>query len=201
MRYNKERVDKLLTMDKTPEVLDELIALNYGLLMKQLGKFYLHNDADALSYGYEALYNAINTFDGAKNSSLSTYATICIYNRLGSYVRTLNNCINTNTMSYETPVGEDDLVILDTLESPHTADAALLSQVGINNVRLAADRSIAEVTNPLHRAIVATWVESDYTETHSSIAARLNCTQSYVSQVIKKFKNVLKNKLEEIEND
>lgn len=197
MAYDKERVDYLLKQSKSEAVVEELIVLNYGLIGKQLYKFYMINDPEALSLAYEALYNAIITYDHNKNSAFSTYATVCIYNKLGSYVRSLNSNAVLDTTSYENPISESGKTLLDVLESPDTADGKLLSECGVEVILKYIVDYINDLRNPLHRIIVEQWVKSEFKLQHERIAKNLNCTQSYVSQVIKTFKNSLKKKLEE----
>jgi RNA polymerase sigma factor (sigma-70 family) len=197
MTYDRDRVEYLLGQEKTEEVVEELIVLNFGLMQTQLNKFYLYDDPDALSFAYESLYKAIMTYDKSTNHKFSTYATVCIYNRLGSYVRSLNSQIASNTVYYEEPVGDGSLTFLDTLESRDTADGKLIDDCGVSEVVAQLRDCIGELKNPLHYLIVNTWIESEFNLTHSKIAEELNCTQSYVSQTIKAFKNKLKKKLGE----
>lgn len=193
--YDKERVDALLGRIDGAGVVDELIGLNYGLIHSQLEKFHLVGDPDAISYGYEALYKAIITFDHSKDTRFSTYATVCIYNRLGSYVRALNTSIRLNTVSYE--VSTKDGPLIDLLHSSLTADSEVLSDCGIDVIRACIEECISLIPNELHRSIVNLWVDSDYTMTQVNIAKVLGCTQTYVSQVLKTFKHKLGGKLNE----
>jgi DNA-directed RNA polymerase specialized sigma subunit len=197
MRYDENRVKYLLGLDKTNDVIEELIVLNYGLMQKQIKKFGMYNDPDALSFAYESLYKAIITYNVENKHKFSTYATVCIYNRLGSYVRSIKTQIVLNTLSYESTVSEDGKTLLDTFESKSTADGELLSECGIQDVYEAIDYCIRSTTNPLHRMIVSIWVETDFKASYTSIAKAAGCTQSYVSQVIRIFKSTLKKKLGE----
>lgn len=176
---------------------NDLILKHKGLVYKQLHKFNLVDDPEAISQGYEALYNAIQSFDHESGHKFSTYATVCIYNRLGSYVRSLNTQILQNTMSYESPVGEDGMTILDTLESDKTADGRVLDECGVDIIRNALAECYLDINNELHALIVSIWMSSDFKASYTSIAQTADCTQSYVSQVIKTFKNKLKKKLGE----
>lgn len=194
MFKHKERIDQLFKQERTEEVVEELIKLNYGLLYKQLDKFYLTDDPDALSLGLEALYNSIMTFEPGK-SAFSTYATVCIYNRLGSHVRSLNTLINTNTVSYETPVGPDGTSIIDKLESPLTADEEVLAESGVEHIWQVFHVCLGELDNGLHKRIVSLWGESGFTVSQAVIAETVGCTQTYVSQILKKFRNILKERL------
>lgn len=197
MKYDKARVQLLLQRHLCEDTLNELISLNYGLMYKQLKRFHLLNDQDALSLSYEALFKAINTFDASKNFQFSTYGTVCIYNALGSYVRSIKN---TPDLTYYEATTDNGYSLLETLESEDKSDKPTLVRNGVDNIRIAVSASLLETTNPLHRAIVEAWTMSDFTLTHVKIADQEGCSQSYVSQVIKRFKRSIKNKLEEIES-
>ena len=191
-----DRSDELLLMDKSPEVVEELIKLNTGLIWEQLKKFGLVGDPEALSIGYEALYTSIMTFDASRSNKFSTYATVCIYNSLGSYVRSLNTVINKNTISYDVPVDDKGTVHLDSFESTLTADGRLLEEAGVEEIMQCVEQCIAEVNNKTQRNILKYWRDSMFKATHKEIAAKFNCSQSYVSQTINRFRCNLKNKLE-----
>lgn len=197
MRYDKERVEYLLTQEKTPEVVEELVIRNTGLLNKQLYKFCLTDDPDALSIGYEALYNAIMTFDNSKGHRFSTYATVCIYNALGSLVRSMKGQLVNSIISYDAPIDESGRTLEDTLVSFNTADGVTLAACGVDLIKKAVNDSMLQLTNDLHKEICSLWVDSGYTMTRAEIAKKLGCTHSYVSQIITKLKSNIKNKLGE----
>lgn len=190
------RSDELLLMDKSPEVVEELIKLNEGLIGKQLKKFGLVGDPEALSLGYEALYKAIMTFNTSRSNKFSTYATVCIYNKLGSYVRSINTAINKNTISYDAPVDDKGTTHLDRFESALTADRRLLEETGVKEIMQCVEQCIAEVNSKTQRNILEYWRESMFRATHREIASKLDCSQSYVSQTLNRFRSNLKNKLE-----
>lgn len=191
-RYDESAVAALLQQPKTKDVVDKLLVLNYGLMNKQLKKFYLLNDPDALSYAYEALYNAILTYNS--KSKFSTYASVCIYNKLGSYIRSIKRNEDTDLVYYQTPVGNK--CIMDYIPGGTTADAEILSECGSTLIEHTVKQLRGEVTNPIQGQILDCWIEHNYAIPHDEIANRMNCTQSYVSQVIKKFRIKLKSKLE-----
>ena len=190
------RSDELLLMDKSPEVVEELIKLNEGLIGKQLKKFGLIGDPEALSLGYEALYKAIMTFNTSRSNKFSTYATVCIYNKLGSYVRSINTAINKNTISYDAPIDDKGTTHLDRFESALTADGKLLEETGVKEIMQCVEQCIAEVNSKTQRNILEYWRESMFRATHREIASKLDCSQSYVSQTLNRFRSNLKNKLE-----
>ena len=190
------RSNELLLMDKSPDVVEELIKLNEGLIGKQLKKFGLIGDPEALSLGYEALYKAIMTFNTSRSNKFSTYATVCIYNKLGSYVRSINTAINKNTISYDAPIDDKGTTHLDRFESALTADGKLLEETGVKEIMQCVEQCIAEVNSKTQRNILEYWRESMFRATHREIASKLDCSQSYVSQTLNRFRSNLKNKLE-----
>lgn len=197
MANKARRIEYLLTQPKTEDVINELITLNYGLLKAQLFKFYLYDDPDALSFAYEALLKAINTFDGSKNNKFSTYATVCIYNRLGSYVRSLHNQ-KVEVVYYEDSVIEGGPTLLNVIDSGVRTDHGVLIKDHIVDVKTVVNLLIDGTSNALQRRIFVVWRDSEFKATHENIATIVGCTQSYVSQVIKKFSKKVKYKLEEL---
>lgn len=194
--YDKERVEYLLQQPKTEANINELIELNVGLVRKQLIKFGFQYDTDALCVGYEALYKAIITFKPSKGHKFSTYATVCIYNRLGSYLRSLNTEIIKCTVSYDAPLSED-LVLLDTLHSTLSADGQIVEESSISYIKETVAICLSTVTNTTKKSILELWIKSEFLMSHTDIAEALNYSQSYVSQVIRNFRKELKQKLEE----
>jgi RNA polymerase sigma factor (sigma-70 family) len=195
----RDRQLYLLNQPKTEEVINELILLNKGLLNKQLYKFYLLNDPDALSFAYEALYKAIITFKPESNNQFSTYATVCMYNRLGSYVRSLHKQ-ELEVVYYEESVLADGSTLQDVIDNGFRTDAPTLIFDGIVEALIVVDDLILTMRNPLQRCVATEWRESNFTATHETIAANIGCTQSYVSQIIKKLVAKAKHKLGELEN-
>lgn len=191
----QDRTEYLLLQPRSIEVADEILRLNYGLLDKQLNRFGLRNNHDAISFGYEAMYNAVMTYNG--KSKFSTYATVCIYNRLGSYIRTLKT--TEPVLSYDAPIGNDGDTFLDLLSSSETADKNIIMEEGIESIHSCITYCYNEIKNPLHKSIVDTWVGSEFKMSQASIAELNGCTQTYVSVVLGKFKSKLKKKLEEFE--
>ncbi len=190
------RSEELLLLEKTPLVVEELIKLNEGLVGKQLVKFGLIGDPEAISLGYEALYTAIMTFNTSKSNAFSTYATVCIYNKLGSYIRSLHTIIRKNTISYDALVDDKGTTHLDRFVSTMTADGKTLEDDSIQNIMECVDACINAVANETQKSILELWRESEFTATNREIAEKLNCSQSYVSQTLNRFRSNLKCKLE-----
>jgi DNA-directed RNA polymerase specialized sigma subunit len=194
--YDKTRSDYLMTLPLTNDVVTELIKLNGGLINKQLRKLGLLGDKDAEALGMEALYDAIRTFNSNKNSCLSTYASVCIFNRLGCYLRTASTKANSNVLSYDNTIDEEGNTFIDMFESPFTADDKVLQEAGVEyiNDKVAECYSKASLS---HKKILNEWIKSEFKALDREIAATLDCSQSYVNRVINDFRRVLKNKLKE----
>ena len=185
--HDSERSEYLLQQEKTPEVVNELVILNEGLVYMLLNKFKLQNDPDAISYAYEALFNAIKTFDYNKGNKFSSYAVVCIYNSLCYYLRTLKQI--------KEFVLED--TYLNLFRSNLSADKQVIENDNIAFINKKIVECYNSFKNPLHKKVIAMWIESDFTITQEEIAQELGFSQSYVSRIIKKFKD----KLEVMLND
>lgn len=188
----------LLSTDLTEDSIEEIIKLNEGLVWKQINRFGLLGDPEAESIGFEALFHAINSFDINKKSKFSTYATVCIYNRLGSYVRSLNTLIRVNTISYDTPVNDTGSTHLDTFVSDFDVEDYVLDNEKVIVILNSVDACLNEMTNETQYNIISLWRKSGFKATHREIATTLDCSQSYVSGTISKFRKKLKSKLKEV---
>lgn len=176
------------------------IARNVGLIFKQLKKFNLAKDPEAESIGYEALYNAILTYDQSKNVQFSTYASVCIYNALGSYVRTQNKQRQLEIISYNNiAYSEDgtDHEFVDFLSTPSDVEQDFMRKELHRIVREEFQKQYDMLTNEKHKVIITLWHNSDFEASMVSIAKQAGVSQPYVSQVINNFKFNLRKKLEE----
>jgi RNA polymerase sigma factor (sigma-70 family) len=175
------------------------IATNRGLIFKQLHKFGLATDHEAESIGYEALYNAATTFKPEMGYKFSTYATVCIYNALGSYVRTLLKQRQLVVVSYHAMIkdGEDGgIELVGLLACGHDVEQEYLQEELFQVVRAIFVEQLSQVTNEKHRNIICTWRASHFEMTTSDIAKNVGVSQSYVSQVLNNFKYSMRKRLE-----
>lgn len=180
--------------------IDDLIAENAGLVFLQLKKFKLVMDPEAESIGYEALHRAILTYDKSKNVRFSTYASVCIYNALGSYVRTLNKQRQLEVMSYNNVAYSDDGTeheFVDFMASPDTTEDNVLKAELCGVVHSLYRELYTELSNDTHRAILDCWRENEYDISMVAIAKAVGVSQPYVSHVIRGFKNRFKKRMEE----
>lgn len=178
---------------------DDIIAKNKGLVFKQLHKFGLAKDHEAESLGYEALYNAAMTFENEKGIKFSTYATVCIYNALGSYTRTINRQRQLRTVSYYSlsyNSDGDSTELLSHLACVQDTEADYLREETCKEIRKLFKQEFDKVTNQKHKKILAAWDESNFTISTSDIARMVGVSQSYVSQVLNNFKYSMRKRLE-----
>lgn len=176
------------------------IAKHTGLIFNQLKKFNLAKDPEAESIGYEALYNAILTYDQSKNVQFSTYASVCIYNALGSYVRTQNKqrqleVISYNNIAYSEDGTEHEFV--DFISAYSDVEQDFMRKELHRVVREEFHKQYDMLTNEKHKAIITLWRNSDFEASMVSIAKQAGVSQPYVSQVINSFKFNLRKRLEE----
>jgi RNA polymerase sigma factor (sigma-70 family) len=176
--------------------IEELIEHNIGLVRKQLNKFYLANNPDAISLAYEALWKAATTFKHEKGVKFSTYATVCIFNTLGSFVRTLHKQRQLELVSYNAIIDGKDTEYLDLLPAPINIEESYLRNEHLNKVGKLFESEFGWFNNK-QQAILVLWRDSDFSATTSEIALEVGCSQSYASQVINIMKGRLKNRLEE----
>lgn len=181
------------------EDLNTLIKKHSGLVYSQLHKFHLINDPEAESIAFEALLNALRTYDESRNTKLSTVATVCIYNALGSYVRKLNKQRVIETVSYNNIAYTDDSEsheFVDMLSTGEDIESNYIRSELYAYTRKAFNELYDTITNDKHKTILKVWNESDFTATTVEISKQIGVSQSYVSQVISGFKFKLRKKLE-----
>jgi RNA polymerase sigma factor (sigma-70 family) len=173
---------------------------NIGLVMNQLKKLHLPFDPEAESIGYEALYRAASTYDESKGYRFSTYATCCIYNALGSHIRTLNKKRTLDVVSYNNIAYNEDGKSQDFLSllasSKTTAEQEYLKQELNQKVCNVFENTFNKLTNEKHIAIISIWHESEYKKTNADIAKEVQVSQPYVNQVLNSFIHKLRKKLE-----
>lgn len=189
MTYKTE----LLSLPKTEEIIEELIVANKGLIYKQLYRFHLINDQDAYSHALFALYKAIITYDASKGAAFSNYATVCIFNALGCYIRGIKSGIE--EVSYDTMVCEDASFI-NILPGPDTADGRYMTYKNIIDVYKILNEVLVRLPK-LNKQVISLWIDSEFTIGQKELAAETKCSQSYVSRILADFKKIVKNKLRE----
>lgn len=178
--------------------INQIIEENMGLVYKQLHYFHLVNDDDALSIATEALWTGISTYSPDKGSKMSTYATVCIYNALGMYVRRLKRKQRLETVSYETPIaGSDGLTLKDILTDNTSVHDVYERQELSELLNRACEEVMAEARNEKTRKTIEYWYKSNGTMRTVEIAKLVGYAQPTVSNVLITAKYQIRKKLEE----
>lgn len=183
--------------------INQQIANNTGLIFKQIHAFNLSDDPEAESIGYEALYKAIKTYSPEANAKFSTYATVCIYNALGMYLRRKNRVRQLEVISYNSTIRYADgqtHELLDTIES----DVDLIDDYCKNELHEYTRQCFAEELQRLSSkkqiAIISSWQKSEFMATTTTLANEAGVSQSYVSQTLNNFKSKMRMRLEKYYN-
>lgn len=180
--------------------LDKLIHKHSSLVYKQLHKFFLTDDPEAESIAFEALYNAIENYDASTGNSMSTVATVYIYNALGSYVRWLNRKSKLEVVSYNNVAYSDESDVqhefVDMLCSNSTPETSYIEKECLSEVYEAFDYILNKIGSASQKEIILEWKKSDFSIKSTDIAVKLGVSQSYVSQTISKFRNDIKKYME-----
>ena len=178
--------------------MDEIIANNIGLVYKQLHRFNLADDDEALSRAMEALWVAAKTFDKQKNIHFSTYATACIYNALVMYTRFLNKKRQITTKCYFEPAhGAENFRLLDTLATDETPESSYIRKEHIAMCYKAINKVLNDSATQSQRDVISIWMDSDCKISQAAIAKQVGMSQAQVSRIIKVFKYQVKKELEE----
>lgn len=177
---------------------NDKIRENTGLVYKQLFAFQLTYDQDAESYAYEALYNAVITYDDTTGTAFSTYAVCCINNALRKHLRTLNKKRQLDIISYDTPITSDDesSTMLDIIPQLYTVEDMLLcteSCYFIRNVLVDEYEKLSEK----HKVIIRLYLTRKADMNQQAIAKAAGVTQATVSKIISAFRHKIKQRLEE----
>ena len=189
MAFNKARTKELLKKELNKDVLEEIIALNMGLVYSQLKSFNLLNDPDALSLALDGLYKAIISYK-SDTAEFSTYATVCIRNGILQAIRSNKDFARVCSLQ----------ALFDSIGDAAYQNRALVDEgIVINNEDLIY-RSINEIVSeasPSVARVLTCWIESDFTLLNKEIAEKLAVSQPYVNRVINTFRAKLAKKLKE----
>lgn len=177
--------------------IDEKILANKGLMYKQLQRFNLVRDNEAESLGYEALYNAIKTYDASTGNCFSTYATVCIYNALGSYIRTTHKQRQLTVLSYNNIAGDDMCEFEDFIGAPVDTEDEVLKHEFTRFLKTEIANLYEGITNKQQKLIIKQWLNSGCLDSFTKISNITGVSQPYVSQVIGQFRGRLRKAIKE----
>lgn len=163
-----------------------LILDNLGLVSLVVNAYWNNSlKSDLFSVGVIGLIKAVDTFSVRKNASFSTYATRCIQNEIGMYLRK----IQTRKVS------------LEKWKSYQYLENSLEQDVENNYIKKEETIALYQALKTLseqEKQIIFLYfgLHSEKKYTQNEIAHILNYSQSYVARLLKKALNKLKLELE-----
>lgn len=180
--------------------LDKVISDNMGLVYKQLHRFNLQYDDDALSLGMEALMNAAKTYSYKKKAAFSTYATACIYNAVAGLLRKRQKASKVSIVSYNAIVAGDeheDITYEGLFGVDRSPEDLYIDTFSQSLTMRLFWETYESLGSDAAKKTIKVWLDSDFTLNQSEIANRVGASQGYVSRILAMFKYKLKQKLEE----
>lgn len=175
---------------------DQLIRDNMALAFYHLKKFGCAGDDEARSAALEGLWKAAQTYDASKGASFGTYASVCIYNSIGMYLRKLKRKRMHETISIDDNLCEG-FTVADTLMDKDTPESLYLSTELISDMRKAYLRVLAKTTSDKQKRVITLWFESYGKMRQRDIAQATGFSQSYVSRVLGTIKHKIRQEMED----
>lgn len=180
--------------------IDDTIKANEGLAWNMLRKMHLHTDPEAISLAFEALWRAIENYDETKGTKLSTVASVYIYNKLGSYIRSLNKKQQLEVVSYNNIAYSDDEgghEHLEFLVDDFDIDKNFKAEAFKADVSAALADARNSLTSEKQQKVFDIWVASEFEETASKIAKLAGVSQPQASETLNRVKFRLKKGLKD----
>lgn len=204
MTQDKARTKELLSKKyKSEAEIEELIRLNEALVHAILKNYNMYGNEDALSYGLEGLYKAINEFNPDLGYQFSTLAYVVVRNRIGQYARMCKKEFKIDVVSYDVYIKNakeatnNKPTVYDLLQSSFNTHNQAMQKDNVTNIK----RAIKQLYNRAsgkEKDILKCWITSDFSMIQEEIMVKANSSQAHVSRCLRKFKKDLKIKLEAI---
>lgn len=174
-------MDVLYKLEKTREDVEELLQRHKNLVYFMLTKTGQLRNQDAESAAWEALWDAINTFDVFSTTAFSTYAHKLIRNAIYTVVR-----------------DQKKLPTEIELDEAYTQYDATPEEVEENrNIVQEAFNTYVASKHGATRDVLLLWNASSFEASQKALAGRCKCSPSYVSRVQQGFRAYLSGKLKE----
>ncbi len=138
---------------------------------------------DVFSSGYFGLVKAANTFDLDKGYKFVTYASMCISNELGMYMRTLRNRtgkdISLDILVHNSKNGDKDVTLEDILPDSHDyIDELVHSEFGLK-----VSQQLGRKLKPRELEILFLYAQ-DRKMTQQVIADKMGISRPYVAKIL-----------------
>lgn len=171
---------------------EEIIRNNTGLIFFQMKKLHLLNDPEAESLGYEALYKAAITYQEDNGTKFNTYASVCIYNALGTYIRFLKRKRQLEVVSYHNLSGDSELI--NSLSVETNIEAEYIRKESISELHSCIHEAYLELVSTKQIEIIDKWIELGWDSSSSDIAKEVGSSQPYAHQILAAFKTKVRRK-------
>ena len=177
--------DLIYKRDKTKNDIDLLLKQHKNLIYYMLS---LHNqlaNQDAESAAWEALWDAICTFDIFSKVPFSSYACVVIKNAINDVLRK------------QIKVNEKQKVVIEDLDELNMFSMLELNDTGLKKIiNDEFEKFIASRKGKI-RDVMLVWYSYDFCTTVQNIADKCGCTASYVSRVQTTFRAILSAKVKD----
>lgn len=179
--------------------INELIENNISMVIQIVRREYItlndYDKKDLVSVGIEGLMKAAKTFNTNKNAKFKTYATTCIRNEIGMFLRKNNRFFKADRL--ERPINDiinapsEYVTVADRIMDDTDCFEKIFIEDDINQLRKAIDN-----LSEKHQKLINMFYYQNYTQ--MQIAQELGVTQSFVSRMLKQCINCLKNEIKKV---
>lgn len=172
-------------LNKTPEDVDALLVQHKNLVYYMLTSMHQLSNQDAESAAWEALWDAIGTFDVYAKNTFSTYACTLIRNGI-------NNVLRKQQLEYTHHCAVMQISKQNSLiYNQEPDDAELVAFV---------DREFKKFIGMKHgiaKNVLLAWYSTRFAANVTNIAIMCKCSPSYVTRVQSDFRAYISGKLKE----
>lgn len=186
-----------LFKEKTKEARNKLISSNIRLVVYEVYRRFnntIYEIEDLISIGIIGLIKGIDTYDINKSSKSSSYLVRCIDNQILMFLRGNRQTLETslNQTIYIDQEG-NKLEFADILQDEFDLQEKIETNEAINILK-----KIIYNLNPIERQIIMLYYGFDNNEqlSQKEIGEILNLSQSYISRILKRTLQQIKNEIE-----
>ena len=198
---NKRLIELMLEGDF--DARQKLIESNMRLVTYRVSTRYgsvNYDKEELISIGNLGLIKAVDTFDPAKETALSTYAIKCIDNEINMFLRKLKKVQKDISLSQPVNISSKDKErhIEDFL-----SDGLDIEEEYINTETILRVRELVKKLPPLLRETISLYYgfNAGKRYTQEEIAKKANCYQSTIQKRLKKAEKLIKRELEKQEKE
>lgn len=162
------------------------------LVWANVRKWNFIDEHSAVGAAQDGLLKAIYSYKKERRAGFLTYASVCIYNELGMLYRKVKRY---GVIEYlDSPVADKDgntATHKDLLAADTDVAGICVSNAMYTEIQKAIDEVINSYDNKTYLNVLGYWKASNYTAIQDEIAIKFGFSQSYVSRILKQFKNDL----------